>query len=608
MSQQVGVFDSNGRFQVITIESGTADLPAGYYNSPGEAAAVRGGNSPAPPVAVSPLASQPPAKPASIPSPAFDINGELVTIDLPGGDYANLPAGYYETPGQATVARHDHTQSGADTPMTAQQVGALYSDPTPATQAALQTIFSAPPPPPSTYVAPTAPIATGWVEPVVTPPPTPADIISQSYIANGYTPPPDHVIQQIISGAIVAPITTPLPAAAVPPPAAPATAATVPVDISAPTSQTANHSVAVMTAVQYAAQRPDLLVNWARAKNPAWVIAHPDSFGVIQFIQKFPTLSAFLANDYGQAFAAGADPVVSAEINAEVASEVPANTEPAATTNKNVAPTAAQYAVSRPDLLVNWQRAFDPANANDSTAKWIRSFGTVEAYLANDYGAAFSPGPAVVVQVATVTTPASTTGGTGAVTVAASGGVTTAHRAADSVHHLVGSDKFGSPVYQLIDADGHLIQWTEFHGKMVDTANLLNAPLGVYVPQAQTYTTAAASAGAVSVTTHRAADATHHYVANDKWGNPVYQLIDTEGNLIQWTEYQNQMFDTTNLLGSPLGVYVPQAQTYMTAPPATTQPAPGPGGTVTVTTAVAPKSNALLIAGVAALAIFALTR
>lgn len=51
--------------------------------------------------------------------------------------------------------------------------------------------------------------------------------------------------------------------------------------------------------------------------------------------------------------------------------------------------TIAQYAASRPDLAVNWERAFLPQNANDTTAAWVRNFGTLAAYLRNDYGRPF---------------------------------------------------------------------------------------------------------------------------------------------------------------------------------------------------------------------------
>src|SRR5207249_1528498 len=98
--------------------------------------------------------------------------------------------------------------------------------------------------------------------------------------------------------------------------------------------------------------------------------------------------------------------------------------------------------------------------------------------------------------------------------------------------------------------------------------------------------------GTVVVTTHRAADSTFHPVGNDKWGNPVFQLIDEGGNLIQWTVFNGKMVDTVNLFEAPIGVYVPQAQTYTTGtvtppPGGTTTPPPGgtvtppPGGTIT---------------------------
>ncbi len=161
------------------------------------------------------------------PSPAFDINGNLVTVDLEGGDYSNLPEGYYTTPGQSAVARRVEENTG--TPATAQEVGQLYSDTNPATQQAIQEIFDSPPPE-SDYVAPEPPAAQGWVAPAATPPPTSEQLIANMYRDNGLTPPPPAVLTQIATGQIDPPITAPLPTAATnsPPPAASVSAPTPP--------------------------------------------------------------------------------------------------------------------------------------------------------------------------------------------------------------------------------------------------------------------------------------------------------------------------------------------------------------------------------------------
>ncbi len=160
-------------------------------------------------------------------SPAFDINGNLVTIDLEGGDYSNLPEGYYTTPGMAAVARGvPPAPSGA--PITAQEVYEIYSNPAPDNQETVQEIFNDPPPPVA-YVAPTPPVAQGWTAPVVVPPPTPQQIVAQIYVQQGYTPPPPAVLDQIVSGAVVAPLTEPLtPAHAADPGPVLATAAPAP--------------------------------------------------------------------------------------------------------------------------------------------------------------------------------------------------------------------------------------------------------------------------------------------------------------------------------------------------------------------------------------------
>lgn len=257
------------------------------------------------------------------PSPAFDINGNLVTVDLEGGDYSNLPAGYYTTPGQAAVARNHGQSTGSATPITAQQVYQIYSNPDPVNQAAVQAVFNNPPPP-SDYVAPTPPVEQGWVAPTPTPPPTATQIVAQMYIDNGYTPPTDAIIHAIIAGTVVAPVTDPLPTVTAPSPTVAATVMPVPpnLDIWFAPEQTADNPPAAMPAVDYATQRPDLVVNWVRAHNPNWVAANPGAGSVVQFINAFPTLTAYLSNDFGSVLA-GPDPTISPDVIALVASEVP---------------------------------------------------------------------------------------------------------------------------------------------------------------------------------------------------------------------------------------------------------------------------------------------
>lgn len=206
------------------------------------------------------------------PSPAYDINGNLVTVALEGGDYSNLPAGYYTTPGQAAVAR-GAPPSASGAPITAQQVAVIYANPAPQVQQAIQQIFDAPPPPVQ-YVAPTPPVAQGWVEPIVTPPPTPQQIVAQLYVENGYTPPPAAVLEQIVSGAIVAPLTEPL------------------------TPAHAADPVAVLPPSTAASAQNTLATNPASAQTAAQT-ASPISATMPTMTGVFPDTSAFKVGDDG---------------------------------------------------------------------------------------------------------------------------------------------------------------------------------------------------------------------------------------------------------------------------------------------------------------------
>jgi len=234
-------------------------------------------------------------------SPAFDINGNLVTVSLLGGDYSNLPAGYYTTPGQAAVARGEPPTPSGD-PISAQQVAEIYADPSPDNQDNIQQIFDEPPPPVA-YVAPTPPVAQGWVAPAVTPPPTPAQIIAQIYVDQGYTPPPAPVIAQIISGAITAPITEPLtPAQATDPdlPAHAITPASTTTATPAPQNNVATNPATAQTAGQSPSTMPQVF------DDTAAFVAGQDSSGqpVMQLVDANGNLVQWVLNPAGGYFVA----------------------------------------------------------------------------------------------------------------------------------------------------------------------------------------------------------------------------------------------------------------------------------------------------------------
>ncbi len=541
-------------------------------------------------------------------SPAFDINENMVTVSLLGGDYSNLPEGYYETPGQARIARTGQQNTGSDTPPTAQEVFALYNDPS--AQNDIQQVFDAPPPPPSDYVAPTPPVANGWVAPAATPPPTPAEIIAQSYIANGYTPPPDPVIAQIISGEITAPLTTPIAVVTADPgPALPAAAATVPVDNFPAASQTPQNPAAVMTAAQYAAQRPDLLINWVRAQNPAWVISHPDALAVVQFINQFPSLSAFLANDYGQAFGAGPEPGIDPAIAQAVAAEIPANAEPPATKGPAAVASAIAYAASRSDLVINWARAHSPAwvashpNAA-AIVNFVTQFPTLSAYLSNDFGAALGgPEPTVSADVMAYVQneiPAGSTaasGGGNTQQTSGGGGTTTQSLAKPQIQ--VGTTSAGWAIYQVGDDAGVTKQWI---ASPTGTVDLINAPVyGTMVHDAQT-DQAVAAAGGGNVQTSGLAKP-QIQVGTTSAGWPIYQIGDDNGVTKQWIIDPGPPSKIVDLLNAPT-----YGQLFHDAVTDAAVKNSGGGVVTTAGGTTAGKSNMLLIAAAAALAYFAFAR
>lgn len=112
--------------------------------------------------------------------------------------------------------------------------------------------------------------------------------------------------------------------------------------------------------------RPDLLVNWQRAHDPAWIAANPGSAATVQHINSFPTIEAYVAADAAGGQAAPAAPA-------------PTTPPPPAASS----PTAAHLA-SRPDLQNNWNAAQGAQFGQSAINNYIKSFPTIEAYVAAD--------------------------------------------------------------------------------------------------------------------------------------------------------------------------------------------------------------------------------
>lgn len=187
-----------------------------------------------------------------------------------------------------------------------------------------------------------------------------------------------------------------------------------------------------MTFAEYTRYRPDLLYNWERANQEEF---ENDETAI--WIRSFGSFENYVRADYG---GRDFDPDVSSMLpppvvglppptiaagpisdgrpgnegtivpvpmprpidDGPITSTGPTTPTPAqnatspgqmpSTATRSPAMTAAQYAASRPDLVNNYNLAFTPQYANDPVAEWIRSFPSLDAYLAQDYGQAFASG------------------------------------------------------------------------------------------------------------------------------------------------------------------------------------------------------------------------
>ncbi len=156
----------------------------------------------------------------------------------------------------------------------------------------------------------------------------------------------------IYSMASAPPVVTPTPA--------PVYVAPIPSPVVSPPA-----AVAGPTAAAYAATRPDLLFNWARATNPGWRAAYPDQSEVVTWILGFGNLMAYLLQDFqgshpGATFSPGTAPSVPPDITSAVAGEVPTTTpatnNPSPTPNNPTVPAS----LARPVIQVGVTHAGNP--------------------------------------------------------------------------------------------------------------------------------------------------------------------------------------------------------------------------------------------------------
>lgn len=563
--QSVGVYDSNGNFAIISIEGDTGNLPPGYYNSPNEAYVARHGAATPAPVYVPP---PPPPPTQTRLSPAFDINGNLVTIDLLGGDYVNLPTGYYATPGQAAVARQVEQNTG--TPATAQDVGEIYSDPSATAQAAVQQIVNAPPPP-SNYQAPEPPVSTGWVAGPTTPPPTSEQLIAQMYVDNGYTPPPAAVLTAIATGQVVAPLTDPLPVNPPPVNAPPVT----PPPVNAPSSEVGGVDNSA-TPAQTAAQLPSTMTG-----------IHPDTaaFVVGQHSSGNPIMELVDANDNLVQWVPG--------VGAQFI----------------VAPF---YVTAAP--AVNEKRLIGGDDDGNPVFQLIDTAGTLVQWTENRGQTGYVTAPFAV---STGHLPGqSPSGGSTAASSQNSGGNTTTvtHTTQDLSQptRQVGQTTKGFPIYQLKDSAGTVKQW------IIDPSNpnvildLVNAPtLGaVYHDSVTDAAVQAAGGGTVqnsgggnstttTATRSQYFDPTHRSIGWDAQGKENFIQVDEAGRIIGYASDGTNLRDlgaaTTNAtaIAAMLLAQNPYKTNPLTGSGNTTPPINNPTGS-TMTTGTAKSSTAVL--------------
>lgn len=476
-------------------------------------------------------------------SPAFDINGSLVTIDLEGGDYSNLPSGYYTSPGMAAVARGVSQQTGGP-PATAQEVYAIYSNTNAQNQQAVQQIFNNPPPP-SNYQAPEPPTAVGWVAPVVTPPRTSEELIAQMYVDNGYTPPAPAVLTAIAAGQVVAPLTDPLPVAATPPDAAqivlPASALVAGVD---------NFPASAQTAPQLPSTMPGI---------------HPDTaaFVVGQHSSGNPIMELVDANDNLVQWVPGAG------------------------AQFIVAPF---YVTAAP--AVNEKRLIGGDDDGNPVFQLIDTAGTLVQWTENRGQTGYVTAP---FSVSTGNLPGQTASGgnTAANSQNGGGNITTVTTDNWQPTRQVGQTTKGFPIYQLRDATGVVKQW------IIDPSNpnvildLVNAPTLGTVYHDSVTDAAVISAGGGNVAGAGGEpelgplDRPQIQVGTTPRGFPIYQIQDSAGMKKQWIIDPGPPSAIVDLRNVPAyGVLVHTS--------ATDQGAPAGGGATAMTTGTAKSSTTVL--------------
>ena len=474
--QTVTAFDSNGNLVFLQVADETAPLPAGYYSSPGEAFAARGGTPSAtpPPVVTQPVAA---STTQTVAIGVYDINGNLVTITVPyGSDPSAIPLGYYETPAIATQARALEQSTGeAPTDIEAKQV--LYTS----TQSSINTLL-ANPPPASTYVAPTPPVAQGYTPPPATTPETPEDLLAQEYTQAGYTPPDAATLAAIVQGQIAPPVTAPLPGVA----QNSLASVTAPSEVSAP----AMSGIQINTA-------PFTIGNDPASGQP-----------IMELIDLDGNLVQWIPNPAGQVGYVMAPKYIMT---------------PPAVNEKRLIGTDSQG-----------NPVFQLIDGSNNLVQWTENRGQTNFVVAPFYVSVGNGARAWgnTGTTATVGTPGATTSGTSSPGNTQTPPASTTSLAQPTIQ--VGTTPSGDPVYQLVDAVGVVEQWIQAAGGSVD---IITVPTyGVMVHDAVTDQPKPTTGTGVVSGGGTAQDLSKPQiqVGTTSAGWAIYQIVDSTGTVKQW--------------------------------------------------------------------------
>lgn len=224
------------------------------------------------------------------------------------------------------------------------------------------------------------------------------------------------------------------------------------------------------TAADYAASRPDLVFNWIRAHNAAWVASHPADRATVDWINdNFATLKEYLEHDFNGPLS-GIEPVIPEDFISAVQNEIPgaAPIGGGGGGGGGGAVTQTPASLSRPTIQVGATATGLPVkqlvDEAGTALQWIEAGNqTFDLRIVPTYGALLH-------------------------TAATDAGAAPAAPADLSKPTIqVGSTPAGLPIYQLVDEVGSVKQWIIDPGPPSRIVNLIDvATYGVLTHTAAT--------------------------------------------------------------------------------------------------------------------------